>query len=292
MGPLLRLVHSLEKKRGVPFVLQMRLTRLDNAQQVYGVFDETVHGPRAFIVGDSDRVQLTAPGQLRARHIVVVAYPSETGVELRIVNLHPDKTLSVDGGTSELGGVVAHTQATVEFDGLRLEVEAHLTQSPAIERFPGVLRELAVGRQLAFHQVHSIRPVGAPVSSFGGMGGHAIPALVQSSGEGEPLIGALVLHARDGVLETQPSLDDLRLGLLIGRSRRCVLGRGFDENDGLSRVHALVMLLGSRVYAFDLASRYGLRDVSRPSRVVSAARIDHGAGCLVYGAGLLMYEPR
>jgi hypothetical protein len=75
-----------------------------------------------------------------------------------------------------------------------------------------------------------------------------------------------------------------------------VLGRGFDENDGLSRVHALVVGLEeagtSGVFAFDLASRYGLRDVSRPSRLVPMARLDDGVGCLVYGAGYLTWEFR
>ena len=84
-------------------------------------------------------------------------------------------------------------------------------------------------------------------------------------------------------------------GILIGRSRRCTLGRGFNENEGLSRIHALVVALDEPgavgVFAFDLASRYGLRDVSRPSRMVPTARLDDGVGCLVYGAGYLTWEP-
>ncbi|MCP4502757.1 MAG: hypothetical protein GY822_22685 [Deltaproteobacteria bacterium] len=265
--------------------------RVENAPtHLVAMLNQTVFGPQAFIVGDSERVHLRAKGRLRPRHVVVICHPRESGVSLRITSLHPDNGMVSSGENGGVvGGVVAHGKAEVVFDGLRLTLQATLENAPEIE-FQKSTRRLSLGHQLSFQKPQHLRPVGVPLSSFCGSAGHAIPALMQGSIEGSPLTGSLVLHSRDGVHETHPSNDELRQGLLIGRSRRCVLGQGFDENDGLSRVHALVMLLGERVFAFDLASRYGLRDISRPGKVVSSALLDNGAGVLVYGAGHLLFE--
>lgn len=293
-GPLLRLVHSLERRRpGLPFAGRLRLARLtpDGSVPDAGAFqtlelDDTQ--PRVLVIGAGDRVDLSVAATLLPRHLAVILVPRPDGVEIRVLGLHPGRTMEFAGRTC--GGVLARDDVTVHFDGFVLETDAHIirtgpppTPIPA-ETFP-------VGEQLAFFAGAQVRPVGNVVASVGGPGGggHAIPALVADFSSTEAA-GSLVLRSRDGIHRLEPAPTELGRGLLIGRSRRCVLGRGFDENDGLSRLHALVLMLHDGVYAFDLASRYGLRDVARPSRVVLSSRLDNGIGCLVYGAGHLMFE--
>ncbi|HEY1098587.1 MAG TPA: hypothetical protein VGF99_06650, partial [Myxococcota bacterium] len=237
------------------------------------------------------------------RHLAVVVVPLPSGTLLRAISLHPERGFAVlpaDRTTlpgvdvierldTATGSVVAWNALRLAFDGYVLDVEAEGTGAADI------LEVLPVGVQLAFHNGQPARPLGAAVSSVAGPGGggHAIPAIVVAP-PAASTSGTLVLRSRTGVYRVDVDDDDIARGVLVGRSRRCVLGRGFDENDGLSRVHALVVGLdeagASGVFAFDLASRYGLRDVSRPSRLVPMARLDDGVGCLVYGAGFLTWE--
>jgi len=276
------------------------------------------HGPRAIVVGTGDRVdvavgggQAPLPGGMNSqagdgimpRHLAIVVIPLPNGTLLRAISLHPERGFAVlpTGGRLPGGEAIEETETAtgsvlgwnslrLSFDGYVLDVEVEGAGASDI------LEVLPVGLQLAFHTGAPLRPVGSAVSSVAGPdgGGHAIPALVLPEVvPSEP--STLVLRARSGVFRVDVPVDDLMRGVLVGRSRRCVLGRGFDENDGLSRVHALVMSLDepgtAGVFAFDLASRYGLRDVSRPSRLVPMARLDDGVGCLVYGAGYLTWEP-
>lgn len=192
-----------------------------------------------------------------------------------------------------MGGAVARGGMHIAFDGMSLEVRATLEVVELDDGAgPQLLEVFPVGSQLSFFSGPTVRTVTDVIASISGPGGggHAIPALLSSSEEA-PVGGTVVLRTRTGVHRVEVNADEIRRGLLVGRSRRCVLGRGFDENDGLSRVHALILAVDDGVMAFDLASRYGLRDVSRPARVVAQARLDDGIGCLVYGAGLLTYEP-
>lgn len=300
---------------GRPFVVHLKLSRLGEDCHMGGVALACTRvdasGPRAFVVGHSERVDLLGPGALSPRHLCVICVPREDGVHLRVLCLHPDRGLIPlrwlpppqrdeavpnRGATlpGTVGGVIAFGRVRVLFEGYILEVRAEL------ERPSDALRAsddddlglLPKGEQLAFHSAASVRPLGTAVSSVTGPrgGGHAIPALVVAPQEDAAPLGNLVLRSRAGVHRLEPTPQELRRGLLVGRSRRCALGRGFDENDGLSRLHALVIAIDDGVYAFDLASRYGLRDVARPSRLVLSARLDDGAGCLVYGAGHLVAE--
>jgi hypothetical protein len=259
-------------------------------------------GPRAFVVGSGDRADVPLPISVRGlddpqlRQFVVVCTPRVDGALVRVLSLHPDLGLAIfdeDGASAGLGGyggALARHGVRVGFDGGVLEVNARLDDEPA--QLPEVLEVYGLGEQLAFFDGPSVRPVGDAVSSVCGPGGggHAIPALVMVHNHDEHRAGTLVLRARHGVQRLDVTAEELRRGLLVGRSRRCTLGRGFDENDGLSRVHALVIELDDGVYALDLASRYGLRDVSRPSQLLATARLDDGVGCIVYGAGYLSFE--
>jgi hypothetical protein len=253
------------------------------------------------------------------RHIAIVAVPREGEVRLRAVSLHPERGLHVTpvdsapeppdapsgsteaaAGADELyvGGVLARDGMRLLFDGYALDVRAALEWpvtpdgGPPREAQPEILEAYSLGQQLSFYAGASVKGVGDAMSSVTGPGGggHAIPALVGSVDDQPGVGGTLVLRTRIGVHRVEVTDEELRRGLLIGRSRRCVLGRGFDENDGLSRVHGLVLGLEEGVFAFDLASRYGLRDVSRPSRLQQTTRLDDGVGCLVYGAGYLTFE--
>ncbi len=309
-GPLLRLVGSLERRRGGrAFQLSLALMRAGSASPL-ALSRQAAVGPRAYVIGAGERVDLAVPSSgtqpLLPRHLGVIAVPRADGVILRGVSLHPERELQVAPvptdreGTSSIpeapaaGGAVARGGLSLLFDGLRLDVRAELenpTQSGG-DGADGILEIFPVGQQLSFFAGAGMRAMGDVLSSIAGPagGGHAVPALVLSHEEPPPAGGTLMLRTRLGVHRVEVTDDELRRGLLIGRSRRCVLGRGFDENDGLSRVHALVIALDDGVYALDLASRYGLRDVSRPSRLIPAARLDDGVGCLVYGAGHLTFE--
>lgn len=311
-GPLLRLVGSLERRRaGRAFQLSLALLRAGTTSPL-ALSRQAASGPRAYVVGAGERVDLAVPSAgtapLMPRHLAVIAVPRADGVLLRGVSLHPERELQVapvpagreapatGPAATAVGGAVARGAITMLFDGLRLDVRAELeTPQPGAEdgADAAILEVFPVGQQLAFFAGTGVRAMGDVVASVAGPdgGGHAVPALVLAQEEPQAVGGALLLRTRLGVHRVEVTDDELRRGLLIGRSRRCVLGRGFDENDGLSRVHALVIALDDGVYALDLASRYGLRDVSRPSRLVAAARLDDGVGCLVYGAGHLTFEP-
>ncbi|MCC7109340.1 MAG: hypothetical protein IT382_08640 [Deltaproteobacteria bacterium] len=311
-GPLLRLVSTLDRRRGARgYQITLTLRRAGSSAPLATARQATA-GPRGLVVGAGERVDLAVPSseaaQLMPRHLAVVALPRADGVLLRAVSLHPERELAVvalsaapdtiaPGPDAQgLGGAVARGGMRLLFDGFSVDLKAELENPPA-DGAPGsgaaILELYPLGQQLSFFAGSSVRAVGDVVSSVAGPdgGGHAIPALVSSQEEPAPAGGTLLLRTRLGVHRVEVSDAELRRGLLIGRSRRCVLGRGFDENDGLSRVHALVIALDDGVYAFDLASRYGLRDVSRPSRLVQSSRLDDGVGCLVYGAGHLTFEP-
>lgn len=325
-GPLLRLVHSLERRRaGRPYRVCIELRRLSSTPGgptgavVTAALDTDAQGPRAFILGSGERVDVSTPTGLLPRHVAVLTVPYPDGVQVRVISLHPDRGLvhlrrdaalpdvphapadanDEDNGelgatlSTPVGGLIGWARASCLFDGHLLEVTAELERPSDVVRLPAdEPRLLAKGEQLAFFNGSSVRPVGNVVSSVSGPGGggHAVPALVAEVPDHDIDPGSLVLRSRDGVHRIEPTPRELRRGILIGRSRRCVLGRGFDENDGLSRLHALVMLVDDGVYAFDLASRYGLRDVARPNRLIHTARLDDGVGCLVYGAGHLLFE--
>lgn len=315
-GPLLRLVHSLERRRaGRAFTVGLTLRRADTSAPVSSA-RHVAAGPRAFVVGAGERVDLAVPGpdsaSLMPRHVAIVALPRHDGVLLRAVSLHPERGLhvapleappdaSVAADELGIGGALARDGLRLIFDGYTLDVRAALDvpgAAPPREQTPGpstpqILESYPLGQQLSFYAGASVKGVGNAMSAVAGPGGggHAIPALVHSVDDQPGVGGTLVLRTRLGVHRVEVTDEELRRGLLIGRSRRCVVGRGFDENDGLSRVHALVLGLDDGVFAFDLASRYGLRDVSRPSRLQPTTRLDDGVGCLVYGAGYLTFEP-
>ena len=52
----------------------------------------------------------------------------------------------------------------------------------------------------------------------------------------------------------------------------------------------MVIQIENKIYALDLASKYGLRDVTKPTTQIHCARLDNQIGCLVYGAGHLVVE--
>ena len=320
-GPFLRLVHSLERRRGGrSFTLQVTVRRPGfhrSTDVVLGGARIESHGPRAVVVGTGDRVDVAVgggqsplPGGMNSqvgdgilpRHLAIVVIPLPNGTLLRALSLHPERgfaVLPVDGpipnaehiehASTATGSVLGWNSLRLAFDSYVLDVEVEGAGASDI------LEELPVGLQLAFHTASPVRSLGSSISSIAGPegGGHAIPAIVVANGAAAEQ-SSLVLRARSGVFRVDVPVDDLMRGVLVGRSRRCILGRGFDENDGLSRVHALVMALdepgATGIFAFDLASRYGLRDVSRPTTLLPMARLDDGIGCLVYGAGYLTWE--
>jgi hypothetical protein len=255
------------------------------------------HTARVFVIGSTARADVRLAGNLLPRHIMVLTYPTRDGVEIRVATLHPGKSCALwkpddplkPKKVTPLGGIQALSTACFQFEDYFVSVESRLKTDLSLPEDAGN-DIIAPGEQISFYTQSPVRPVGALLSSIAGPdgGGHAVPALV--SDEGSPCSGNLVIRSRFGSHFFEPSLSDLSRGILIGRSRRCVLGRGFNENDGLSRLHAIVMGLPDGVFAFDLASRYGLRDITQPTTLIRTARIDDGSGCLVYGAGHLVFD--
>ncbi len=304
-GPLLRLVSSLERRRHQRgYRLELALRNADSG----ALLSHAAHhgaGPRAFVFGAGERAVLALPGlqgRAASRHIAIVTSMCSAGVLVRALSLHAERGLDVSTlsaplptkpSADRLGGALAVAGMRVLFDGYALDIVAAADNVDGTDVNSELWQTFTLGTQLSFFSGASVRAIGDVLASVAGPagGGHAIPALLTSA-DREPLPGGtLVLRTRTGVHRVDVSDDEIRRGVLIGRSRRCVLGRGFDENDGLSRVHALVIAMDDGVVALDLASRYGLRDVSRPTRATPAARLDDGIGCLVYGAGLLTFEP-
>lgn len=284
------------------------------------------HG-RVFVVGSSDRVHLVGPLPLLPRHLAIWVRPLGMGrIFLRAFCLHPELTLTTPALPTPAGAVSAVDRLSLRFGTLSLHItsipladDANLTllahpnemfaavtddkdgkDAHTHDNFDSYAQEHTptlsaahiepVGSQLAFFPPNKTVQHAEVVSSIAGpaRGGHAIPALLSESDD--ELTGSLLLHTRSGAHSVDLRFWELQRGVLIGRSRRCMLGRGFDESEGLSRLHAFVALIDGGIYAFDLASRYGLRDVNQPAKLMHAARLDNGRGCIVYGAGHLAWN--
>lgn len=286
---LLKLVHSRRSSsQAFSYTVDVRIEMDSGATVVHKQRAESEM--RSFVIGATDRADFVVPGGALPRHLALLTVPVAEGVHVRLISLHPERGLSsvTEGfGSAEMGSLSGLHGLDVRFSTYQISVRAFA----GAEAAPIGTSSLPVGEQLAFHRGTAVHPMGDVVSSVSRSGGGsvAVPALVTST-SGYAAGRSLVLYARSGPVHVTPEPEDLRRGMLVGRSRRCALGRGFDENDGLSRVHALIASIGDGVYLFDLASRYGIRDVTRPARLIRTARLDDGAGCLVYGAGHLVCE--
>lgn len=287
---LLKLVHSRRASaHAFSYTVDVRIESDTGATVVHKKRVESEM--RSFVLGATDRADFVVPGGALPRHLALITVPVQNGVHVRMLSLHPERGLQAVGdgfASGDLGSMSGLHGLDARFSHYQVSVRA-FSESRATE--PLATSSLPLGEQLAFHRGTQVHPVGDVVSSVSRTGGGsvAVPALVTST-SGYAVGRSLVLYARSGPIHITPDPEDLRRGMLVGRSRRCALGRGFDENDGLSRVHALVASVGDGVYLFDLASRYGIRDVTRPARLIRTARLDDGAGCLVYGAGHLVCE--
>lgn len=296
---LMRLVRPLERLSRSTYWVRLVLREADGTA-LLGELEAEANTPRAFVIGGGARADLGhGLKALAARHLVVLTWPSPRGVVIRVLTLHADHTFvpcDRPGGARDeraaVGGLETVDRARVAFGAFELEVETGTGGSKPENELPAYFELMPKGRQLAFHRATEGKASNVVASIGGPAGGHAVPALVSELPALEHVDSdVLVLRARGGVHQAPVSPRALSRGVLVGRSRRCVLGRGFDENDGLSRLHALIVRIDGAVWALDLASRYGLRDVSKPARSIPAARVDDQVGCLVYGAGHLLYEP-
>ena len=263
-------------------------------------FFQEVEETRAFIIGNADGAILGHTlSNLLARHLVILTYPIGEKIFIRVLALHPNihlQSLTPAPQSHQdlvFGGVQSSGMLHVCTDGFELEVEARFLNSfssrPADDEdhsfFP-------TGEQLEFNQEEDVAYIGTLIDSITGpgSGGHAIPALSQEAMPVKAGMPQLALRSSKG-LQSIP-LDEIALerGLLVGRSRRCQLGRKYSDQDGLSRIHALVIRLNHKIYAIDLASKYGLRDITKPTVKLHTVPIDNQIGCLVYGAGHLVVE--
>jgi hypothetical protein len=222
------------------------------------------------------------------RVAVVVNSPTS----MTILSLSPDEGFVMDG--SVFGRADVDRTASIDVDGWQVALQ--LSDGPSLVR-----ATMLLGTQLRFPAVPANDPARVlitgeiPLQAFRSMegsavagpgGSHALPALMERRGE----TSQLVIRGRQQLARATVTDDDLDIGVLVGRSRRCVLGREFDEQEGFSRVHALVRThTDGHLYVHDVASRYGLRDVRRVHVGVQTARIDDGVGVIVCGAGQLTW---
>jgi hypothetical protein len=246
----------------------------------------TVHGTVPAVVVPATHFSDPSGGAARRIAVVVTSPTSMT-----ILSLSPDEGFAIGG--ESCGGADVDRTASIDVGGWRMAL--HLSDGPSLVR-----ATFALGTQLRFPaptpQDGRVLITGElPMQAFrsiegsavaGPSGSHALPALMQRRGE----TGQLIIRGRQQVARVTVTDDDLDVGVLVGRSRRCVLGREFDEQEGLSRVHALVRThVDGQLYVHDVASRYGLRDVRRIHLAVQSARIDDGVGVIVCGAGQLTW---
>ena len=300
---LLNLIRSKKSDAltyGVTIALKPRHKTKSGLTTPYQFFQE-VEDLHAFVIGHSETAVLghTMPSLL-ARHLAILTYPMGEKIFIRVMALHPNITLeqvSEEDTKQELqqpiGGMQSSGALHVQGDAFELEVDVRFLDS--FESRPPNPEDVVLfepGEQLAFHEETDVSFIGTLVDSVTGpgSGGHAIPALSQE--ECVSIAGAkkLTLRSSKGYRSVVMEKDMLEKGILVGRSRRCQLGRQYSDQDGLSRIHAMVIQIENSIYALDLASKYGLRDVTKPTTKVHRARLDNQIGCLVYGAGHLVVE--
>tara|TARA_B100000683_G_scaffold263049_1_gene290886 strand:+ start:718 stop:1647 length:930 start_codon:yes stop_codon:yes gene_type:complete len=300
---LLNLIRSKKSDAltyGVTIALTPRHKTKSGLTTPYQFFQE-VEDLHAFVIGHSESAILghTMPSLL-ARHLAILTYPIGDKIFIRALALHPSLVLenvSEEGASPELqqpiGGLQSSGSLHLQGESFELEVEVRFLDS--FESRPPSPEDIVLfepGKQLAFHEETDVSFIGTLVDSVTGpgSGGHAIPALSQE--EIVSVAGAkkLTLRSSKGYRSVVMEKEMLERGILIGRSRRCQLGRQYSDQDGLSRLHAMVIQIENKIYALDLASKYGLRDVTKPTTQIHCARLDNQIGCLVYGAGHLVVE--
>ena len=241
----------------------------------------------------------TYPAQSRCPSFGSPDYPADDHIVIRIVALHPNVTFELLDPAPQpveapvqLGGIQSTGLVRLQNAIFELEVEVNFLHATPKNRDRQPLVTWEPGQQLAFQEDDDVSFIGTLIDSVTGpgSGGHAIPALSQEGGPERSDLQKLTLRSSKGYRSVYMEPEMLEKGILIGRSRRCKLGRQYSDQDGLSRIHAMVIELEGKIYALDLASKYGLRDVTKPTVKVHAARLDNQIGCLVYGAGHLVIE--
>jgi hypothetical protein len=299
---LFRLVRNKKNDEsiyGVTISLTPKFQNKSGLTVPYQFFQE-VEETRAFVIGNADGAVLGHTlSNLLARHLVILTYPVDKTIFIRVLALHPNIEIysvtphSIHPQEMALGGVQSSGKLHIATDSFELEIEARFLESFSVR--PSTQDEhmfYPTGEQLDFNQEEDVTFIGTLIDSITGpgSGGHAIPALSQESEAIVPGKQRLALRSSKGLQSATIENSAIDKGLLVGRSRRCKLGRKYSDQDGLSRIHALVIRLHNRIYAIDLASKYGLRDVTKPTVKLHTVLIDNQIGCLVYGAGHLVVE--
>ena len=133
-GPLLRLVHSLERRRaGRTFTLAVTVRRpglRPDTDVVIGSARVESHGPRAVVVGTGERVDVAVgggasplPGGMSSqagdgimpRHLALLVVPLPNGTLLRAISLHPERGFAVLPVEARVPDVAALEQAIRDY---------------------------------------------------------------------------------------------------------------------------------------------------------------------------------
>ena len=86
--------------------------------------------------------------------------------------------------------------------------------------------------------------------------------------EGEPVLGVLRISSPEGLIALQIGATAAERGILLGRDARCDVHRGsLLSDDGISRVHLLVLRLGEEMYAIDTGSTNGTQWIRKGQKV-------------------------
>jgi len=112
---------------------------------------------------------------------------------------------------------------------------------------------------------------------------HAAPLLLGDEEEPEIAWGTLRLQSGSSKAKRKVSAERLEQGLLVGRYERCGLSIGeIDRN--VSRVHLLLVRIGSDVWAIDTGSTNGVRLAGKAIEAVvleNDARLEFGSGMIL-----------
>jgi hypothetical protein len=228
-------------------------------------------------VGRHGAADLHLPGDsaLSLRHLLVLVRGGAEALRIRVLDLR-----TPGGFTSEEGQLLA----AVEFDGFAiLRAGAHwLFFVPTGGRLPwdaraaepwDTLPERALKNPRVREVVPRLRLVGGARTSVTNIA--AIPGPFSSSeplcAEGEAVVARLrISGAEHAVLPIGASA--LERGVLLGRDERCD-GRGIFQDNGISRVHALIVREGAEVHLLDVGSMNGTWEGEEEIR---ARRLEEG----------------
>ncbi len=247
---------------------------------------------RGGTVGRHGAADLHLPGDeaLSLRHFVVLVRGGEGALRVRVLDLRTRA-----GFSSEEGQLLE----AVEFDGFAiLRAGSHwlffvptgggLPWDPRAAEPWKTLPERTLRNPRTREVVPRLRLVGSERASVTNI--TSIPGPVSASqplcAEGEAVAARLLIADAERTALLRIGASALERGLLLGRSDRCD-GQLIFREDGISRVHALIVREGEEVHLLDVGSLNGTWEGTREIR---SRRLEHGVQLRLAGATRLAWD--